>query len=315
MSILHNDRDPLPKRLGPGKRNLDLFLVGSKTTPICFYFEDEGSEELYTRFLARLFPGYLTPLVICTGGKTKKEVLSDADTHKIAPIVFVQDKDFDDIIGTLSTDHRVVTLNRYSFENYLLEPDALLEIAIESKRRLRRQAAAEALAFPKYLPELYASYRPLATLFVVAQRMNLKGVKTTKQSISDLCGAAVTTVSQESVTKFKKVVTRAALAAQRINTEDDIDALLIHALNPKPEYLGHADLNMNSQYCGKHLLDLVLAYIDSKVETKLSKSDRFEIAMRLVLHLPIEVFERVKSAILEALKQQGASVEVIASLS
>jgi len=44
--------------------------------------------------------------------KTKKQVLMDADSHKLEPVVFIQDKDFDDLIGTLPTYPSVVTLNR-----------------------------------------------------------------------------------------------------------------------------------------------------------------------------------------------------------
>lgn len=308
------DSDPLPQRQGAGKRNLDLFLVGSKSSPVCFYFEDEGCEELYTRFLTRLFPTYTKPLVICTGGKTKKHVLVDADAHKLSPVVFLQDKDFDDLIGSIPTDPRVVTLHRYSFENYLLEKDALVELVIESKRRLRREDAMDALALDEYMTSLYGSYRPLAALFVTARRLNLRRVKTSKQSIFDLLAPNSVTVSEADVRKFQDEVVEAALAAQRIATAEDLHALIEPAMEPKPQYREHADAHPNAHLCGKHLLDLVLLYVDSKVGTELSKVDRFEIAMRLLLHISMAIFDRVRTAIQESLARQGTSPEALALL-
>lgn len=304
--------DPLPQRQGFGKRNLDLFLLGSRATPICFYFEDEGCEELYTRFLRRIFPTYAKPLVICTGGKTKKQVLADVDTHRLAQIVYLQDKDFDDLIGTLPTDPRVVTLNRYSFENYLVEADALIELAVESKRRLRREDAVQLLALDAHLPSLYSSYRPLVALFVTARKLNLKGIKTTKQPIFNLLTPNSLLVSDADVARFRECILNAALAAQRISTAEDLQPLIEPALEAKLQYREHADADPNSHLCGKHLLDLVLLYIDRRIGTSLSKVDRFEVAMRLVLHVSIARFGRVRSAIQSSLAKQGASPETLA---
>jgi hypothetical protein len=249
---------------------------------------------------------------VCTGGKTKKQVLADADKHKLSPVVFIQDKDFDDLIGTLPTDPRIVTLNRYSFENYLLDPDALVELAIESKRRLRREGAIQQLALEQYLPDLYKGYRDLASLFVIARRMNLKGIKTTKQPVSDLLGPTEVLVSEADVAKFQAEVTKVALASQSIATVEELSPLVNAALVPKPQYLGHADDHPNSHLCGKHLLELALRYIDGKVGTALSTVDRFEIAMRLIMHLSLAVFARVKATVSDALSKQNAPPEVLA---
>lgn len=305
------DVDPLPQRRGAGKRNLDLFLLGSKSSPVCFYFEDEGSEELYTRLLRRIFPAYEKPLVVCTGGKTKKQVLNDADKHNLSPIVFLQDKDFDDLIGSLPSDPRIVTLHRYSFENYLLDADALVEIAIESKRRLRREQAIQLLSLEEYLSDLYQSYRPLAALFVTARRLNLKGIKTTKQSIADLVGPQAISITEADVLQFREQVTRAALASQRIATAEELQALVDPALEAKSQYRDHADSHPNAHLCGKHLLELALVYVDTKIGTTLSKLDRFEIAMRLVLHISAAVFDRVRKAIQASLERQQAPADAI----
>lgn len=308
-----SNRDPLPQRLAAGKKNLDLFLLGAKSSPVCFYFEDEGCEELYTRLLVRLFPRYARPLVVCTGGKTRKQVLKEAEEQKLSPVVFVQDKDFDDLIGTLPTDPRIVTLHRYSFENYLLDPDALVELAIESKRRLRREDAIQELSLADYFSTLYDGYRPLAALFVVARRLNLRKVKTTKQPIGNLVGKGATSVSEESLGRFREEVARAALAIQRIATQDELLAMVepALALEAKPQYLHHADLHPNAHLCGKHLLDLTLLYVDSKVGTDLREADRFEIAMRLVVHVSLAVFERVRESILGSIKTQKAPQAVL----
>jgi len=308
-------RDPLPIREGAGKRNLDLFLAGSKSSPICFYFEDEGSEELYIRFLKRIFPKYAKPFVVCTGGKTKKHVLADARAHQISPVIFIQDKDFDDLIGTLPTDDRIVMLNRYSFENYLVNADAFIELAIESKRRLRKQDATDLLEFSVYFDELYSGYQGLASLFVIARRLNLKGIKTTKPPISDFVDDDSAYVTTKNVADFRELVANAALKEQRISEREEIETLLVSALDAKAVYKHWADADPNSHFCGKHLIDLALVYIDSKIGSELSRAERFEIAMRLLLHTPVEVFGRIKFAILESLKKQGATADVLALVS
>jgi hypothetical protein len=305
-------KDPLPKREGSGLRNLDLFIAGSRSSPVCFYFEDEGCEELYTRLLSRLFPKYEKPLVVCTGGKTKKSVLDSAKTHALSPVVYVQDKDFDDIVGAISTDPRVVTLHRYSFENYLLEPEALAELAIEGRRRLRKDDAVAALDLENYFDDLYEKFQPLTALYVIAQRLNLRSIKSTKQSVSDLFGEGATNVPEAALERYKNKVLAAALASQRIGTEEEFTEFWLEAIAPKPQYADHADQHPNSHFCGKQLLDLTLAHIDSMVQTGLSKLERFEVTMRLVLHVSLAVFNRVKQSIVDALRRQNTSDEVMA---
>ncbi|WP_186056257.1 DUF4435 domain-containing protein [Burkholderia gladioli] len=308
------DGDPLPRREGPGLRNLDLFLAGTKSSPICFYFEDEGCEELYARFLRRLFPKLDKPLVICTGGKTKKQVLDSANGHGIQPVVYIQDKDLDDIIGSISTDERVVTLNRYSFENYLLEPNALLELTIESKRRLSKANITELVDISGYMERLYENFLPLGTLYAYVLRKNLRSIKTMKQSIFDVCEAGAIDVSEEALRAYQAKVLAAALAAQKVSTEEEFMEQISVALSPKPQYANFADNHPNAHLCGKQLLELTLSYIDSKVGTTLLKLEQFEVSMRLLLHVSMTVFERVRQSVTEAITKQETSKQVLALL-
>lgn len=297
--------DPLPRRIGLGKRNLDLFLHGSKKYPICFYFEDEGSEELYLRFLRRIFPKQSNHLVVCTGGKTKKDILDDASNHQMTPIVFLQDKDFDDLIGELSKDVRVVTLNRYSFENYLFDPDAFIEIVVESKRRVRRDDLIGDLCLDDYFASLYGSAIPLTKLYVISRKFNLRNIKTTKQSIYEIVGRNSCVIDKVDLDRFKETVVHAALKSQRIASSEEIDALMVSAIKPKPDYKNHSDAHPNSHLCGKQMLELALMYVDQKTGLKLSSLDRYEIVMRLLQYISISVFDRVRDSILASLQNQG----------
>lgn len=298
--------DPTPKRLLYGKRNLDLFLTGSPAKPVCYYFEDEGCEELYKRFISKIFPLQQDPLVICTGGKTK-DALREVDSLKIGPVIVVHDLDFDDILSDLPTDYRVVTLNRYSFENYLLEIPAILELAIESKRRLKRADAQQKLALSEYFDALHARSRMLSELFVTAQRFRLKGIQTTKLAIENIVGKDTSMPSLESIASFRKKVLAQAQRQQHVATDEDLTAELIKALIPKAKYASQADDHPNSRLCGKHLRDLALIHFDKKLGTSLRNNDEFEVLMRLLTHANVQSFSRVKELIVAAAAKQNVS--------
>lgn len=315
MDMQTSSHDPLPRREGYGRRNLDLFLHGSKKHPVCFYFEDEGAEELYIRFLRRVFPKHANPLVMCTGGKTKKDVLEDAATHQISPVVFVQDKDFDDLIGNLPDDPRVVYLNRYSFENYLFDSTAFVEIVVESKRRVRREAMVDKLRLDDYFVKLYESALPLTKLYLIARKFNLRKVKTTKQSIYEIVSKGCCLIEEADLIEFKKLVAEKALKSQKIACVEDVDSLMASAIEPKPEYVGLSDDHPNSHLCGKQLLELSLSYVDEKAGLKLSDLDRYEVVMRLLAQVSVSVFDRVRDSILTSLRSQGLDQTILGEFS
>lgn len=86
-----------------------------------FFFEDEHHESVYERILLRLIPTLRSFQVICLGGKTKIIAKAKEARPLGAKWLFVLDKDFDDLLGSVFSHKDVYYLRAFSLENYLID--------------------------------------------------------------------------------------------------------------------------------------------------------------------------------------------------
>lgn len=128
-------QDQILARLQPAVVKIEFLSFRSKH-PAGLVFAVEGDDDkiVYSYWIARLRPELRYEFFVCRGKRGVRSLrnslakdLSQAD----ADLLFLVDRDFDDLAGFRSTE-RVFMLDRYSVENYLVERsvvDECLKIA------------------------------------------------------------------------------------------------------------------------------------------------------------------------------------------
>lgn len=163
----------MPTRSSEGANALDLFYVGFNE--VNFYFEDQDQENLYEEVVRKLFPELKYSRVFPLHGK--KSVLAHAEQTKndknISNPIYIVDKDFDDLLGTIIKDDRVFYLDRYCIENYLLDENTLVSILIETYPKFKREEIKRAIDIPGFYTQSMNSLLPLFRLFYAVQRLGL----------------------------------------------------------------------------------------------------------------------------------------------
>jgi hypothetical protein len=269
------------------------------------YFEDEGYEEFYLRLVRIMLPDLDLRDVFSLGGKGNLKARIGERSPNGKPRVFIIDMDFGDLLGFPMEHDQTVYLHRYSIENYLLDLPALTQLALEHKRGARLALIETVLGIDLYFTQLLESYDPLARLFVIIQKNELN-LKSTKQEHAVFADPQTGLVKEDFVEKLRnKLVEQASKRGLEIKSPDPLDAALAAALEPQPRFAEHADPVPHAHFCGKHLLRMMLDFIDSKLDTDLGQSELFEIGMRLLTKLPASTFDRLKAAIETSLDHQG----------
>lgn len=168
-----NINSELPLRSADGANALDLFYVGFNE--VNFYFEDQDQENLYEEIIKKLFPELKYSRVFPLHGK--KSVLAHASQsktdHSIKNPIYIVDKDFDDLLGTIIQDDRIFYLDRYCIENYLLDESSLLNIIIETYPKSKRSEVQKNIDIPGFYAQSMQSLLPLFRLFYAVQRLGL----------------------------------------------------------------------------------------------------------------------------------------------
>src|SRR6185312_11356320 len=109
----------VPAYSGVGKGNRDLFL-GFRNA-VLVYCEDAGWEGFHERLLKRFSLEFDIEDVFCVGGKGELKRRRREKSEKLR--IFLFDKDFDDLIGSVTSGKDVVYLTRYSVENFFIHED------------------------------------------------------------------------------------------------------------------------------------------------------------------------------------------------
>lgn len=246
----------LPKRSLEGLAALDIFY--DEFNDVHFFVEDEDQENLYEIILRRMFPELKIARIFPLGGK--QAVLDHVpriDTGGTKPrSIYLVDKDFDDLLGAKVQKPMLFYLERYCIENYFTEPDAILEVVVESAPRLKRAEIAADLDLPSKLVEFIESLRPLFQLFYCVQRFAL-GLKNCSLPAEKFCNARRRwDVDLAALADYKAKVTLAALNTS--NAAALADPFL------HPEVAALTQMDPHAVISGKHLCTLTFHYVKSK---------------------------------------------------
>lgn len=251
-----------------------------------FYVEDEEQENLYHLVLKRLFPSIRITQIFPLKGK--ENVLAHAKDPTNLPrasrCVYILDKDFDDLLGKVIEQGNVFYLRKFCIENFLLEPDAFIEVVIEEQPRKKRTTVESTLKLPAFLENSIESLNLLFRLFYIVQALDL-GLRN--------CGCAVERFAQEAsrykvdaelVDTYRREVQTAALESGKCKTPEEF-CKLVESAFPK-------DAEPDSNISGKYLLALVSHHIKRHLNWGTVTAD--SITYRLARHSTLRELESLK---------------------
>ena len=157
----------------------DAFLKGldiiySQFNDISFFIEDEDQENFYYQILKKLFPAIRLNKIFPLRGKSNVIAESQRGNNQANKTkVFLVDKDFDDLLGTIIDQPNLFYLKMYSIENYLINELAFTEYIKDEKPKLKPQEISKGF---RYLPQLKRAarlFREITLLQLLIQSKNL----------------------------------------------------------------------------------------------------------------------------------------------
>lgn len=253
---MNTDEYSLPVRSPDGQAALDIFY--DDFNDVHFFVEDEDQENLYEVVLRKLFPTLRIAKVIPLGGK--QAVLAHAmgsSARDEAPFgAYLLDKDFDDLLGACVAHEAVFYLDRFCIENYFLDPDAVVEVVVESQPKEKRRTIQQTLDIQAKLTALAESSRDLFMLFFCAQRFDL-GIKNCGLAPERFC-------TQNQRWELDADAVRAyADQVVRVASETEHRLQLVEPLtHPEVANLRHADVHR--VVSGKHICTLLFHFVKTK---------------------------------------------------
>jgi hypothetical protein len=251
------ESESIPTRSAAGLAARDIFFT--QFNEVNFYVEDNEQENLYLEILGRLFPRLRITQIFGLGGKANllKHARDPVNAANAGKSVYILDKDFDDLLGHVVIDQpNVFYLDRYSIENYLVEEQALVQIALESNPRSRREDLRRDLAFKDFYAACLSSLKVLCAHFFAVQRFAL-GIPNAAQKMEAFSKAGKPwEVDPLAVAKYTRMVTDATIQAKIFSDAQAVAAFLETAIPRK----GPRDANV----CGKFLLTMAYHYLRHK---------------------------------------------------
>src|SRR5690606_38695584 len=146
----------------------DIFSVGFEA--VFIYVEDEDQHTLYEFLLSRCVPKGIEFKVFPLAGK--RNVLVHATDPTIDTgsntSIYVLDKDFDDLLGSVIEQPNIIYLDEYCVENAVLCEDALITIACEERPRRPRVDVVTALGYRETMASWLCALDRLHRAFFLA---------------------------------------------------------------------------------------------------------------------------------------------------
>jgi hypothetical protein len=147
-------------------------IVYTQFNEIEFYVEDIEQENFYFEILKKLFPNIKFDKIFPLGGKPN--VFADAALNiGNRKKVYLVDLDFDEILGIRNAANNIFYLEKYSIENYLLDYNAIKEIVIEQKPKIKHQDIENTFDIDSFLVECHTLFSDLICYYLAIQKHEL----------------------------------------------------------------------------------------------------------------------------------------------
>jgi len=284
----------VPSWSDDGLSSRDIFF--GVFNDVDFYVEDEEQENLYLEIFGKLFSNLRIDQIFPLGGKIN--VISHANdeinSRNGRVLIYVVDKDFDDLLGAKVSNKNVFYLSKYCIENFLIEEDSLIEVAVEAQPKKKRAVISEELGFAQFIDEIIADLDLLFRLFFLVQKFDL-GLKNCN------CSPEYFSIKnkpykldREKIFSYKSSVL-GALINERGEFESEEDVFLFLNDVFPPASLGGVDSNIS----GKFILAMTMHYLKNKMKCGNISLD--SLAFRLAKNSNLEGLSMLRNQIQEYL--------------
>lgn len=268
----------IPTRSPDGRAALDVFY--EDFNDVHFFVEDEDQENLYEVILRKILPELRITRIFPLGGKAA--VLAHCEQQRISDTgpnrIYIVDKDFDDVLGLVRRQPNLLYLDQYCIENYFADPEAIVEVVVESWPKLKRAEIVSKLDIERTLSEISSSLRPLFQLFFCVQRFKL-GIRNSSFPVERFCREKHRWMLDPALLEQYK--TTLAEAASGTPLQDVLADPFVH-----PEVIALQERNVHQVVGGKHICAMLFHYVKSKyaLGTITLESFLYRIAKNSKLH-------------------------------
>jgi Protein of unknown function (DUF4435) len=197
----------------------DIFFDDPKE--IHFFVEDENLENFYEVLMSRLFPKISRFKIFPLSGK--KNVLvharmsSQSNSHSTK--IYVLDKDFDDLLGTILVLKNVFYLDDYCIESSVIDEASLVKICIEERPRILRNVIKQKISYQHAMDHWLPILDKLHRAFALAQKCELKIPNTDLAPEYFSTSTDLSELSHEKVSSYIASVNDALVVSGEISNE------------------------------------------------------------------------------------------------
>jgi hypothetical protein len=279
--------ESIPSYSEAGRAARDVFW--DEFNDVNFYVEDEDQENLYFEILGRLFPGIRITQIFPLGGKEAviRHVSDPVNQAKANKSIYIVDKDFDDLHGKVQDIDNLFYLSRYSVENFLIEENAVVQIAVDSTPKKKRKELEERIGFELFLQKSIPKIAPLFCLFFVVQHFDL-GMKNCDCKPEEYSKeGSAWEIDDAKVCAYNREVRAILLRDNNFESDAEYEAHMSRILS---DYFQN-DTNIG----GKFLLALLYHYLRSRVD--IGNVTRDSLCYRLARNGSLVGFSHLKEQI------------------
>jgi hypothetical protein len=271
----------------------DVFFEGSNDLNI--YVEDEEQENLYYRILRLLAPRVRVSQIFPLGGKDNviKHALDPANKPSAKKNFYIVDKDFDDLLGRVVRRPNIFYLPEFCIENFLLEPEAIIEVAVEIHPKKNRSDLQASIGCARYFADLYAALDRLFRLFYVVQKSDLGLPNTGHPSDAFAMKGRLSQVDPKKIDAYEDDVRRAGVSCGKFTTEE-LDRLIASAIPKRTP--------KRTNISGKFVLGLLMHHL--RASAKVGNISHDQLRIRLAGHCRFTRLRALRRAIGRRLQAQ-----------
>ncbi|SDR45864.1 Protein of unknown function [Burkholderia orbicola] len=244
---------------------IDVFLF--EFNDCLFYVEDVGQENLYLSILGKIMPDVKIDNIFPLGGKENVLTHCRENPASRRPAFYILDMDYDDLLGEVVEDERIIYLKRYSIENYFIEFDAILNLIISEYPKRHINDVRENLRFDDFYRKTLNDIRSLVRAFILTQ-LHKVGAKGCGLAIERFVGCSRYIIDANKVALYEAGL---FLTLKTSGVYSDIDEMR----RAGDRHISFDLEDVGRRACGKHLLALLAHWLSDVWGVKNITSDSF----------------------------------------
>lgn len=227
----------------------DIFFF--QFNDVLIYVEDADRENFYQNVFKKLIPGIKVENFFPLSGKPNAlKHFSENGSKLMRPSFYLLDLDYDDLLNKRIEDERVIYLQMYSIENYLVDEAAVIELIVSEHPVVKRWEIAPNLKLQQFVERSLEAMRPLIRSFFLNQKF-VGGEKSCSIAIESFTSGGIPYIlDRAKIDDYEETVFQALKSKGHFST---IKEMREHG----DQFIADNSNSLLVRACGKHLLGLI----------------------------------------------------------